>query len=255
MNPRHLDSLDIHKATHSPAAIQQRLQAGPAHNYLRDFVYGAIDGTVTTFAIVSGVAGAELSSGIVIVLGLANLTGDGFSMAAANFLATRSEQQQIEKARRTEQDHIALYPEGEREEVRQIFMGKGFTGEDLEKVVEIITSDVQRWVDTMLKEELGMSLERPSAWRAALWTFAAFVGIGLVPLAAFICHYWAPDVVSNPYSFSLWITGVAFFAIGAVKGQFVQQAWIWSGLETLGLGGIAAGLAYAVGMLLRGVVG
>jgi len=252
---RRPDPLEIHKASHSPAAIRQRLQAGPVHSYVRDFVYGAIDGTVTTFAVVSGVAGAGLSSGIVIVFGLANLLGDGFSMAASNFLGTRAEQQQIEKARREEQLHIALYPEGEREEIRQIFIQKGFAGEDLEKAVKIITSDLQQWVDTMLKDELGMPLERPSAWRAALSTFAAFVGMGLFPLLAFIGHYWAPSAVTNPYPLSAWVTGVAFVATGAAKGRFVGRAWIWSGLETVGLGGAAAGVAYAVGMLLRGVAG
>ena len=92
-----------HEAEHTPAAIRRRLEARPSQDYLKDSIYGAIDGAVTTFAVVSSVAGAGLSSGIVIILGLANLLADGFSMASGNFLATRAENQAARKARREEE--------------------------------------------------------------------------------------------------------------------------------------------------------
>ena len=85
--------------SHEPEAIAARVNGRTEHSYLRDFVYGAIDGTVTTFAVVSGVAGAGLNPGIVVVLGLANLIGDGFSMAASNYLGTRTEDQLRQKIR------------------------------------------------------------------------------------------------------------------------------------------------------------
>ena len=81
------------RAEHTSAAIRERLHLGPDHSYLRDFIYGAVDGIVTTFAVVAGVAGAQLSAGIVIVLGVANLLGDGFSMAVSNYLGTRADEQ------------------------------------------------------------------------------------------------------------------------------------------------------------------
>lgn len=246
-------SADVLRRTHTPDAIRRRLESGPAHNYLRDFVYGAIDGAVTTFAVVSGVAGAGLAPGIVIVLGVANLLGDGFSMAAGNFLGTRADEQLLDRARLTEEYEIDLHPDGEREEIRQIIAAKGFAGDDLERAVEIITSDRRRWVETMLTEELGLSLDGPSAVKAAAMTFAAFVCIGLIPLASFLINLAAPGTLAQPFLWSALLTAAAFVSVGAVKARFVEQHWVWAGIETLFVGGSAAALAYVVGAMLKGI--
>ena len=148
---------------HSPEAIKERLAAGPRHSYLRDWIYGGIDGAVTTFAVVAGVVGAQLSTKIILIIGLANIIADGFSMAAGNYLATKSEQDEIERLVAVENRHIEKFPEGEREEVRQIFKEKGFEGEDLRRVVELMTADKERWVRTMITEEYGLPQEVRSA--------------------------------------------------------------------------------------------
>ncbi len=95
---------------HTPAAIRRRLRAATAHSYLRDLVLGAIDGAVTTFAVVAGVAGAELPAGVALVLGFANLLADGFSMAAGNYLSTKTERQVVDRARRQEEMHCRPGP-------------------------------------------------------------------------------------------------------------------------------------------------
>jgi len=252
MNERsELNAVDL-SADHTPQAVARRLEDGPQYSYLRDFVFGAIDGCVTTFAVVSGVAGADLSSRVIIILGVANLLGDGFSMAASNYLATRAERQQRKRARRTEEMHIAQIPDGEREEIRQIFAKKGFAGDDLERVVQVITSDVNQWVDTMLREELGLTVHGPSPIRAALATFSAFLFVGFLPLLSYVIP-GAHGV--DPFITSSLLTALAFFAVGALKGRFVDEAWHVSGLETLLVGGAAAALAYGAGLALKGVTG
>ncbi len=230
---------------HSVEAIQERLSAGPKHNYLRDWIYGGIDGSVTTFAVVTGVVGAHLSPAIIVIMGLANLMGDGFSMAASNFLGTKSEHDDVSRLETIERRHIELAPEGEREEVRQIFAAKGFAGTDLERVVELITSDPDRWVRTMLTEEYGLPLEPRSPWMAAVTTFSAFALCGLIPLVPFLFG------LANAFTISLILTAAVFFIIGSVKSRWSTVSWWRSGISTLVVGGIAAALAYAVGVFLK----
>lgn len=226
--------------THTPEEISLRLRARASHSYLKDFVYGAVDGTVTTFAVVSGVAGANLAPQIIIILGMANLLADGFSMAVSNYLGCRTEEQLLQKARAEEKKHILVYPEGEQEEIRQIFARKGFDGDLLEKAVRIITSDRRQWEETMIQEEYGLPLTSVVAWRAALATFTAFVLLGLVPVIPFLGNYFFQNLFPSPFFWSSLGTAAAFFAIGAIKSRFVNKPWYTSGLETFLLGGSAA---------------
>ena len=233
------------KAQHTPEAIRARLGAATSHSYLGDGVLGAVDGTVTTFAIVAGATGADLSAGVALVLGLANVLADGFSMAVGNYLKVKSDRQVVARARRVEEAHIERVPEGEREEIRQIFERKGFTGPVLDEVVAVITEDRKRWVDTMLTEELGLQLESPEPRRAALVTFAAFLGAGLVPLAALF--------IASTFLWSAAATAATFFGIGLVKGRMVHESPLRHGMETLFVGGAAATLAYLVGLAAKGL--
>lgn len=250
-NRRLLSHHPDHEADHTPEAIRSRISEGSSQDFLKDSIYGAIDGAVTTFAVVSSVAGAGLPSGIVIVLGAANLLADGFSMASGNFLGTRAENQAAHRARREEKAEIDLHPEGEREEIRQIFAAKGFEGETLEKVVETITNDEERWLETMLLEEHGITSERPAAWKAALATFIAFLAIGVIPLLAYFLDFARPGLIGNPFVPACGLTAISFAVIGALKARVVGQNQVMGIIETLAIGAFASGLAYTIGYLLR----
>ena len=237
---------------HRPETIRSRLAQQRRHSYLGDAVLGAIDGTVTTFAVVAGVMGAGFSGVVVIILGFANLLADGFSMAVSNYLGTKSQQQRVTQTRRWEERHIQEIPAGEREEIAQIFARKGFGGEVLDRIVETITADRRLWVDTMLTEEHGLQLDGPSPVRAGLATFLAFLLVGLIPLVPFLLPGLDPG---QRFVASSVATGLAFLTVGVAKGAVLEQPFVRSGLETLLTGGIAALLAYLMGSWLRQAFG
>ena len=162
------------KEEHAPHRIRSRLANPRGESALGDFMLGGVDGVVTTFAVVAGSAGGQLTATIVIILGIANLIADGFSMAVSNYLGTRARQDEVEQSRADEEWQIDVFPEGEREEIRAIFERKGFNGPSLDEIVTVITADREIWVSTMMAEELRMSDVSAQPLRAGLTTFAAF---------------------------------------------------------------------------------
>lgn len=245
----HVNALE---AEHKPAAIKKRLAKKPDHSYLGDAVLGGIDGCVTTFAVVAGSVGGQFSPTVAIILGFANLLADGFSMAVSNYQATKSHRDLVDKARRIEEEHIAKIPEGEREEIRQIFLKKGFSGQTLEEIVKGVTENRQLWIDTMITEEFGLQLESRHPFKAAVATFMAFLLVGFIPLSPFFMPFLSPDRI---FLVSSILTAVAFFGIGMAKGLFLHHPPLRAGLETFLTGGAAAALAYFVGMWLRAIIG
>ena len=253
---RHPD-IEALKAEHRPDAIRRRLQAKGKPSHVGDAVLGGIDGCVTTFAIVAGASGGGLSIAVIVILGFANLLADGFSMAVSNYQSTKSQRQLVEKIRGVEQRHIRFLPEGEREEIRQIYHSKGFRGATLESIVATITADEALWLNTMLTEEHGLQLDTCDPSRAALVTLLAFITAGLIPLTPYIAFaYWVPGLSQDVlFPLSAAATGVAFLLIGFAKGRYLERAVLRAGLETLAMGGTAAALAYGVGAWLRATFG
>lgn len=235
--------------SHSIRAIRERIQAKNKNSYVSDWILGGIDGAVTTFAIVSGVVGAALEWQVIIILGLANLLADGFSMAASNYSAVKSEADDVKRLWAMEQQHIREVPEGEREEMRQILIAKGLQGSTLEEAVDAVTANERTWIETMLVEEFGVLPEGRNPVRAGLATFSAFVVCGAVPLVPFVFD------IADPFAWAVGATGVVFLAIGAAKSLWALAPWWRSSLETLAIGMGAAGVSYAVGYWLKGLIG
>ncbi|MEE4189597.1 MAG: VIT1/CCC1 transporter family protein [Roseobacter sp.] len=226
---------------HTAQEISDRIGSPPGRGVLRDAVYGAIDGAVTTFAIVAGVAGAGLSPFVIVALGLANVLADGFSMAAANYSGTKAELENMWRIRSIEERHIRDYPEGEKLEVREILAQKGLQDPVLEQATEAITQDRENWIALMIEGEYGLSGLDPNPLKSAATTFLAFLIAGIVPLLPFLLS------LQNAFLISCIMTLSTFFAIGALKSFWSLRAWWRSAIETLTIGGAAAAIAFFVG--------
>ncbi|PKV75152.1 VIT1/CCC1 transporter family protein [Pontibacter ramchanderi] len=222
--------------------------------YISEFVYGGIDGAITTFAVVAGAEGASLGITVVIILGLANLIADGFSMSVGNYFSTKASRDNFDRHKAREYWEVEHLGEAEKAEIREVYEAKGFRGELLNQVVEVITSDKDVWVDTMMKEELEMTKDGKTPIKTASVTFLSFLAVGSIPLLAYIFAGLDSGIANSElFLYSSILTGIALTIVGALK-SIVTERNIMAGIaETLLLGGLAASLAYFVGDVLEQV--
>jgi len=230
-------------ATHSEAAHI------PGGKNVRDLVFGANDGLVAAFAVVSGVHGAAASTRIVLLAGLAELLGGTVAMGLGAFLAAKSEREYILKERAREEYEVVRFPEVERREVRTIFEKKGYSGAALDTIVSHVTADRTFWVDTMMTEELGLAV----APTVEPLRSGAVVALAYALGAAFpVVPYALPLGISIAFGLSSVLTLCALFVAGAAKTRMTGRKWHQSGLESAMVGAVAASATYLAGHLLAG---
>jgi VIT1/CCC1 family predicted Fe2+/Mn2+ transporter len=236
----------------SRKAHDEESQSGEPHHEggqrIKSLVYGGLDGIITTFAVVAGVAGAQLNVGIVLIMGFANLIADGISMAVGDYLSSKAENEYNAAERRREEWEVDNYPQGEKKE-----LNKGMTLNDAEQVVEIISKDRKTWVDIMMVEELGIIEDEESPFKNAFVTFFSFGFFGFLPLLAYVLSRFMGVLEDNTFLAASGLTALTLFVLGAQKVRITGKNWLMSGTETLIIGGIAASAAYLVGKLLSGV--
>ena len=235
---------------HSRAEIETRLgTADEKPNYLRDAIYGGIDGAVTTFAIVAGVEGAGFDRQVIIALGIANVLADGFSMAASNYSGIKADSEQVTRLRAMELRHMQENPDGERYEIETILKRKGLEGEQLHEAVRVMTGHKALWLDMMLVEEHGVSPVPATPVRASMVTFAAFVVCGSIPLTPFVMN------TENPFNQAIVATGITFVLIGSLKSRWSLSPWWKSALQTLAIGTLAAAIAWVAAVFVTSLGG
>jgi len=234
--------------------LQEEHKQSPLATYIKEVVYGGVDGIITTFAVVAGFSGAtfsneittQLSFLIVLLFGLANLFADGVSMGLGNFLSVRSDQDFYHSARSKEVHEIRTNPQMEYDETITIMMQKGFSREDAETLATIYQKNEEYWTDFMMTHELEMSDPRgDNPLLTGFATFLSFVVFGFVPLVPFV-FFAAADPFTN-FMFSCIGTFTALFLLGTLKWKVIGTAFGKSVGEVVIVGGAAATIAFFVG--------
>jgi len=247
-------NLELSRRAHERSLDEAREEHRQSQGqYIKSLIYGGLDGIVTTFAVVAGVTGASLSAGVVLIMGFANLIADGLSMAIGDFLSTRAENEYNRAERERELWEVDNYPQGEKREMVELYVGKGMDERSARDMTEILTRNREAWVSVMMAEELGIVESMESPLRHALVTFVSFAVFGLIPVAAFVAARFLPALKLYAVPASAILTGSMLFTLGALKTRFTRRNWAVSGAEMLLVGGLAAAAAYGVGLALAGI--
>jgi VIT1/CCC1 family predicted Fe2+/Mn2+ transporter len=214
-----------------------------ASESVRDVVIGMADGLTVPFALAAGLSAAVSSSSVVVTAGLAEVAAGAIAMGLGGYLAARSDVEHYDSEAKREDYEIEHLRSREIEEIETIFKTYGLTGPNLTAVVDAVTSDRKRWVDFMMRFELG--LERPDPRRApvsALTIGGSYLVGGLIPLFP----YMLMATLMEALQISVIVTGIALAVFGAVKGHFTGVNKFKSAFQTLLVGGLAAGAAFAL---------
>ncbi len=216
---------------------------------VRDVIIGMSDGLTVPFALAAGISGAIASSHIVVTAGMAELAAGGISMGLGGYLAARSDVEHYESEQRREYEETDEVPEEEKREIEVIFASYGISGDALRQLVDTVTSNKKRWVEFMMRFELGLEKPNPrAAPLSAMRIGGSYVAGGLIPLIPYI-------LLPSTQLALIWSAAVTFIALvvfGAVKGRFTGVNVWSSALQTSAIGAVAAGVAFALARLVNG---
>jgi len=223
----------------------------PANNdsNIREIIFGAEDGFVSTLGLVLGMAGATNDSRVVIIAGAVYVVAEAFSMAAGTYLSSKAEKEFYLSQLHMERREIKELPDVERAEVRDMYKSKGFRGRLLNGIVSRLTSNKELWLKVMMEEELHVFPSRINPIKDSAAMFMASLFTGMVPVLPFLVLPTAVGAIG-----SIIVTLIALFLTGAFKGIYVKENWTRSGLEMLLVGALAAGIGYSVGLITAGLI-
>ena len=210
---------------------------------VRDMVIGMADGLTVPFALAAGLSGAVDSAGVIITAGLAEIAAGSIAMGLGGYLAARTDAEHYRSEYERERRETVELPEKERAEVAEVFESYGLPPETVTAVVDAISADQKRWIDFMMKFELGLEEPDPSrARRSALTIALSYIFGGLIPLAP----YFLCGNVHQGLFWSIALTLAALTIFGYVKGRFTTPHPLRSAWQTASVGGLAAAAAFGI---------
>ncbi len=215
---------------------------------VRDIVIGMSDGLTVPFALAAGLSGAHVGTNVVVLAGLAEIAAGSIAMGLGGYLAARTDAEHYQNELEREREETVELPDEEAAEVARVFQGWGLTDQQIEPIVAAITSDRKRWIDFMMKFELG--LDEPDPKRAVI--SAATIGIsyvagGLIPLAP----YFFVASLHGALVASVAVTLTALAVFGCIKAHFTGIPLFRGGLQTACIGGLAAAAAFLIARIFR----
>lgn len=240
------------QAHNNPSSHTDEKHSSGGGGFIRSIIFGSLDGIVTTFATIAGVAGADYGINVVVTLGFSALIADAISMGLGDYLSSQSELDWAKKERKREAWEFEHVRAAEIEEMVEIYVEKGFEREDARNILELMAKNDDFFVDHMMIQELGIMPPDPkdSPMKNGAVTFGAFLIVGSIPLIAYLIFHqikWDPSFRTyGTFILAGVITGITLFALGFFKGRLIGSKSIQSGLWVLFNGGLAAIAAFGV---------
>jgi VIT1/CCC1 family predicted Fe2+/Mn2+ transporter len=215
---------------------------------VRDLVIGMADGLTVPFALAAGLSSAVPNAHLIVLAGAAEIAAGSIAMGLGGYLAARTDAEHYSSERQREVRECRELPERERAEVREVFQNWGLEEEQMEPVITAISADEKRWVDFMMRHELGLEEPDPKrALQSAITIAGAYIIGGLIPLSPYIFVAKVSDALFT----SVGVTLLALFAFGVWKGRLTGISPLRGGVQTTLIGGLAAAAAFAIARLFR----
>lgn len=244
--------IEASKFVHDNAPAEDHDEMG---EFVKAAVFGGLDGIITTFAVVASVAGADLQTEVVLVMGFANLLADGVSMAFGEYIGEDAELKYKRVERKRESWEFENHPEGEVKEMVDLYVEKGISQPDAENIINTMSKYPEFFVDHMMVQELGMISPEidENPLKGSIVIFVSFLVFGLVPLLSYVAFSSVLEK-NGLFGMAIGLTIVALFALGAFSSRFAASPWWRQGLFVMANGGTAAGVAYLVSWLMTKIV-
>jgi len=220
-------------------------------------IFGGLDGILTSFAIVAGAAGGNLSTNVVLILGFSNIFADALAMGVGEFLSSKAENEWILSERKREEWEFENFPDGEIKEMVEIYEERGMSHDDAALVIHTMAKYKDFFVDVMMTQELQLQVPDVNhvkeSFREGVVMFCSFAFFGALPLLGYVFFPLAFPQMSETELFlcACCVTGCVLFLLGSIKSAFSSSHWLISGMETLFLGGACASVAFTIGQLME----